>query len=111
MNNQVKLIDADKLLKWLEESPEAAKFWITRVEPIEKYDLIEDAIGMGMFDPDTPPVPTIKPGDRVLHGIHGLGTAVSEEITHGNTVFVNFDEQRCGPHIILVRNLEVVETK
>lgn len=60
MNNQPRLIDADKLLEWLEKSEEADKFWTTTVPPIEKYDLIEDAINEGKFDPDPIPLPTIK---------------------------------------------------
>ncbi|ANY71674.1 hypothetical protein BBD41_03240 [Paenibacillus ihbetae] len=81
MNNQVKLIDADKLMKWLEESPEAAKFWLTQVEPIEKYDLIEDAIGMGKFDPDTPPVPTIGCSECDYKGYFEYETGVVDEGT------------------------------
>jgi len=65
-----RLIDADKLLEWLEKSEEADKFWTTTVPPLEKFDLIEDAINEGKFDPDPAPVPTIKPGDKVRRCYH-----------------------------------------
>lgn len=69
-----RLIDADKLLEWLENSEEADKFWTTTVPPIEKHDLIKDAINEGKFDPDPIPLPTIKPGDtrdaeKMLDGV------------------------------------------
>ncbi|WP_339193774.1 hypothetical protein MKY95_18720 [Paenibacillus sp. FSL P4-0176] len=52
-----RLIDADKLLKWIEESPEAAGFWREGGPDIDEhdaYDNLMDAINMGVFKPDQP---------------------------------------------------------
>lgn len=65
MNNQVKLINADKVFRWAELC----------VIPVRAED-IRRAYELGLFDPDTPPVPTIKPGDtrdpeKILSGVLG----------------------------------------
>lgn len=53
----MKLIDADKLLRWL-DSEEASPLW-EGPEGLLKYSLIVGEISDGAFHPD------IKPGDRV----------------------------------------------
>ena len=52
MNNQVKLIDSSKIL------------WELALQGFATDDL-KRKVNEGAFDPDTPPVPTIKPGDKV----------------------------------------------
>ena len=68
MNNQVKLIDADKVLQWAAEMKFEGR--------IIDYWGFSHEISAGTFDPDTPPVPTIKPGDtrdpeKILDGVLG----------------------------------------
>jgi hypothetical protein len=70
MNNQVKLIDAGKLQVWID-----AEFEKRFPNDVYGYadgrqsilDRLEQKVNEGLFDPDTPPVPTIKPGDKVRH--------------------------------------------
>jgi hypothetical protein len=60
MNNQVKPTDTKKLLEWLEARIEASK-----LKPVWfAYREMQKAVLVGTFAPDTPPVPTIKPGDK-----------------------------------------------
>lgn len=66
MNNQVKLIDQTKLLEWLEDQKENSTMLYESII----LSKIERAVLDGKFD--TPPVPTIKPGDTVRHV--GVGT-------------------------------------
>ncbi|MEJ3719294.1 hypothetical protein WGM54_14840 [Paenibacillus polymyxa] len=50
-----RLIDADKLLKWLEESPKAAGFWGEGGADIDEHDAFDnltDEIDSGGFQPD-----------------------------------------------------------
>jgi hypothetical protein len=56
MNNQVKLIDTEKTLEW----------FIQHLDPFH-VERFREAINRGILAPDTPPVPTIKPGDKVRH--------------------------------------------
>jgi hypothetical protein len=76
MNNQVKLIDENKLLEWIntmynKKLPDELKEYRDGRQVV--LDLLEIQIKSGRFAPDTPPVPTIKPGDKVRHV--GTGTA------------------------------------
>lgn len=57
MNNQVKLIDADKVLEWAAEMKFEGR--------IIDYWGFSHEISAGKFDPDTSPAHTIKPGDKV----------------------------------------------
>ena len=98
MDNR-RLIDAEKLLKWLDESPEASKFWITHIAPIEKHDLIEDAINQGKFDPDPIP-PTIKPGSKAVHPDLGEVMVCDEPVIH---VLREIEEYE-----VYLRDLEVI---
>lgn len=61
MNNQVKLIDQAKLLEWLEDQKENSTMLYESII----LSKIERAVLDGKFD--TPPVPTIKPGDKVKY--------------------------------------------
>ncbi|MNW52514.1 hypothetical protein D3C74_300370 [compost metagenome] len=81
MTDKPRLIDADKLLKWIEESPEAEGFWgegEMTVQATESFDNLDDAIALGKFDPDPPQQPDIQIGDRVQHKWidHGVGTVM-----------------------------------
>ncbi|MCV4233335.1 hypothetical protein OHJ21_19310 [Virgibacillus sp. LDC1] len=60
MNNQM---DKAKFLEWL-DGEDAAVLW-EGPEGLMKYDMLVETINSGEFAPDTPPVPTIKPGDKV----------------------------------------------
>lgn len=59
MNNQM---DKTKFLEWL-DGEDAAVLW-EGPDGLMKYDMLVETINSGEFDPDTPPVPTIKPGDK-----------------------------------------------
>ena len=58
MNNQVKLIDADKVLSWLSERMSLTG----NDDAYHAYEWMNEAVESGEFDPDTPPVPTLKAG-------------------------------------------------
>ncbi|WP_433748278.1 hypothetical protein [Paenibacillus amylolyticus] len=52
-----RLIDADKLLKWIEESPEAEGFWGYGNQVLEAtaaFDNLTEAIETGVFNSDQP---------------------------------------------------------
>ncbi|MCA4755565.1 hypothetical protein H8Z60_23860 [Mycolicibacterium fortuitum] len=68
MNNQM---DKAKFLEWL-DGEDASVLW-EGPEGLMKYDMLVETINSGEFDPDTPPVPTIKPGDKVRHYRRGEG--------------------------------------
>ncbi|PAD72847.1 hypothetical protein [Paenibacillus campinasensis] len=62
MNNQVKPTDTQKLLHWIESKLEA-----TRLTPAWfAYREMQKKVLLGAFETDTPPVPTIKLGDKVF---------------------------------------------
>ncbi|AGN33772.1 hypothetical protein PANG_00053 [Paenibacillus phage PG1] len=98
MNNQM---DKAKFLEWL-DGEDAAVLW-EGPDGLMKYDMLVETINSGEFDPDTPPVPTIKPGDKVRHSDLGEGTAVGygEQVIEISTIRGNFD--------VSVKDLEVVE--
>lgn len=112
MNNQVKLIDANKLLKWIEEDKGAEGFW-GEGEMVHQatcsFDNLTDAINEGKFDPDTPPVPTIKPGDKVRHPYYDEGIVKVYDLNGDGRALVAFEDPDCGERLILHRDLEVVE--
>ncbi|MPY20277.1 hypothetical protein [Paenibacillus glucanolyticus] len=80
MNNQVNLIDADMLLECLKKEAEFCikekfnenntRFYLGRETVLT--DIIKQ-IESGAFAIYTPPVPTIKPGDKVRHTKYGYG--------------------------------------
>jgi|GEM_PF-4283510 len=72
MNNQVKLIDAEKLKMWILQN-DAAEAFMESVDSSDAFSNLCFAIDNGAFDPDNPPVPTIKPGDKVRHPYYGIG--------------------------------------
>ena len=82
MNKQPeRLISADKVRKW----------WNDRFDEWGPDTLPSDFFSdlhAGTFDPEPNPTPTIKPGDRVLHRAHGMGTAG----TIVSMVYVQFDK-------------------
>lgn len=88
MNNQPRLIDADKLLEWMEKSPDAEGFWQegNMYMGNTAFDNLTDAINEGLFDPI--PLPTIKPGDKVMYkrsSSYGVGEV------KGIDAFVKFE--------------------
>lgn len=57
MNNQVKITDTQKLLDWIAVNEK--EYYDTK----DVFNALERAIESGVLAFDTPPVPTIKPGD------------------------------------------------
>ncbi len=101
MNNQTQLMDKEKFLKWL-DGEEAACLW-EGPEGLLKYDMLVEAINSGEFAPDTPPVPTIKPGDKARHP--DLGEVVVQWVGD------NIAEVAVGMahYDVSLKDLEVVE--
>lgn len=91
MNNQVKLIDADKIL------------WELALQGFMTDD-IKRKIDAGEFDPDTPPVPTIKPGDKVRH--KRLGESIVRVVVNDDVAEVAIG-MVC--YYVEIRDLEGVE--
>lgn len=73
MNNQVKLIDAEKLLEWM------SKQYIGFTEKFEEQ--LKAKISIGDFDPITPPVPTIGCSECEYKGYFEYETGVVDEGT------------------------------
>jgi len=97
MNNKVKPTDTQKLLDWIALNEK--EYYDTK----DVFNALERAIESGVLAIDTPPVPTIKPGDKVIHSDLGEGTAVGygEQVIEISTNKGNFD--------VSVKDLEVVE--
>lgn len=57
MNNQVKLIDQNKVDAYIEQRQRSG-------DGSEELWMLQQEMRAGTFDPDTPLVPTIKPGDK-----------------------------------------------
>lgn len=87
MNNQVKLVDAEKLKMWILQN-DAAEAFMESVDSSDAFSNLCFAIDNGAFDPDTPPVPTIKPGDK--------DAAIANLIADLLFAFINKDEHH--PH-------------
>lgn len=70
MNNQSRMIDADKLLEWLKIREEEAYVNATQTfspsffkGKADAFNDVAEHLNSGRFDPI--PLPTIKPGDKV----------------------------------------------
>lgn len=63
----MRLVDASKVLKFIEESPLAKGFW-GGPNAILAFDNLTDAMDRGDIDPD--PVLDIRPGGKVTHDVH-----------------------------------------
>lgn len=118
MNNQVKLIDETKLLKAVFEEKsrhERArdrleidhKYWEFHEGSVTTLEWLEKKIEKGMFAPDTTPVPTIKPGDKVRHDDWGDGVVYDLDEDDSAIAIVDFDDE--GLMSIHCDELEVVE--
>jgi hypothetical protein len=106
MNNQVKPTDTKKLLEWLEARIEASK-----LKPVWfAYREMQKAVLVGTFAPDTPPVPTIKPGDKVHHIKYFAhtkdGIGIVQKMIGDDECLVNFF---CSSRVVPLNDLEVVE--
>lgn len=102
MNNQVKLIDRNKILNNLMEYIDTFNDDLTYAikegddahvneisNKIELLQLFVDGIMSGSYKPDNPHVPTIKPGDKVKYKPNselGLGEV------RGIDVYVKFEK-------------------
>lgn len=64
----MKLIDADKLLEWMEHHEIYA---IIEYGSVMRH--LKSALEAGTFDPTPPVQPDIKPGDKARNRIYGLG--------------------------------------
>ncbi|MGC6586558.1 hypothetical protein ACPV3A_16520 [Paenibacillus sp. Dod16] len=102
MNNQVKLIDADKLRIWL-----AKRMHHPRIYG-DPFKCVLDAMLNGEFDPDTPPVPTIKPGDKVYHKRFKAQGKVKKISASGKRAYVVWFDGYV-PSYVSLDSLEVVE--
>lgn len=87
----MKLIDADKLLKWIDENIDSIQRWNGRV-----CESIAEQIEEGTFDPTPPVQPDIKPGDKVRHkdkAYQPYGIGVVKEISKsGKQAYVHWPE-------------------
>ncbi|GIP55935.1 hypothetical protein [Paenibacillus vini] len=93
-----RLIDIDKVVEYIEERMKSA-------DNTEELWRLQCKLVDGHFDSDPIPLPTIKPGDKVRHEIHGYGTA------HGlgnENILVAFNTLQ---HALIVpaKEVEVVE--
>jgi hypothetical protein len=86
VNNQVKLTDTKKLEEWLSERMQYAGGCDERFYAFEE---VLEELRSGEFAA-SPPVPTIKPGDRIQHDKFGRGTVTLGPITQA-LVIVDFD--------------------
>jgi len=55
-----RIIDADKQLEWMDKN------YYRYETKNDFFEGISEAIKRGLFDPDPIPLPTIKPGDKVV---------------------------------------------
>lgn len=82
MNKQPKLIDADKVIQDVERRMN--ELLQDRSDDYDRFPVInalENFLGRlksEMYDPDTPAVPTIKPGDTAVHSDLGKVRVVSD---------------------------------
>lgn len=106
-----KMIDGEKVIKWLHETvlselPAKTEGYDRGKEHM--VQMLTSLINSDSFDP-TPPVQpdTPKHGDRVLHGIHGMGTVVSGVYVPAPTVIVDLDNN-ARFHPLPITELEVI---
>ena len=103
MNNQM---DKTKFLEWL-DGEDAAVLW-EGPDGLMKYDMLVETINSGEFDPDTPPVPTIKPGDSVYHNRFKAQGKVKKLSASGKRAYVVWFDGY-APSYVSLDSLEVVE--
>lgn len=103
MNNQM---DKAKFLEWL-DGEDAAVLW-EGPDGLMKYDMLVETINSGEFDPDTPPVPTIKPGDNVYHNRFKAQGKVKKLSASGKRAYVVWFDGYV-PSYVSLDSLEVVE--
>lgn len=97
MNKQPRMVDADKLLAWA-EGKDAVRF------PREDFayadgrstilTLLKHGVESGEFDPDPIPLPTIKPGDKVVSTRNpgfGAGTVVEGRTNDPGKTWVRYN--------------------
>lgn len=109
MNNQVKLIDANKLKDWLgvEIALSGGRDPVLQFERWA-FQQVKKAIDEGKFDPDPPPAPTIKPGDRnyLTSSIVNMDGELFFNVSgvyghfdwHGLQEFIRGHQDNNGPH-------------
>lgn len=61
------------------------------------------------YKSDTPPIPTIKPGDRIKHHLYDEGTVDAFDYAGDGRALVDFDAVDVGKRLIPHADLEVVE--
>lgn len=110
MNKQPELIDADKLLEWI--NFEIAKKFPDDVRQYEDgrrsvMTLLKRRIEQGVFSPDPIPLPTIKPEDWVYHTkfkAKGQVKRISESGKRAYVIWIN----GAAPSFVDLKSLEVV---
>lgn len=100
MNNRVKLIDQNKVDAYIEQRQRSG-------DGSEELWMLQEEMKAGKFDPDTQPVPTIKPGDNVYHNRFKARGEVKKISASGKRAFVIWPG--CAPSYVDIKNLEVVE--
>ncbi|MDQ0494045.1 hypothetical protein [Paenibacillus brasilensis] len=87
MTDKPRLIDADKLLKWLNGKIEvnSEPYNDYRIERAIAYEDLKGEVESCSFDPDPLQQPNIQPGDRVVSiSKPGLGTGVVVDLVKEN---------------------------
>lgn len=102
MDKQPKLIDADKLLKTLDDISKRAK----SIEMQELAKALATELINGTFDPDPP---TIKPGDKVYHPRFKSKGTVKRLSQSGKRAYVIWNYGYM-PSYVELKSLEVVES-
>lgn len=82
------LLSKSKLIDWLEEKIES--YFLAYHNSYSDYDQgredsyheVIEAVRCGLFDPDTTPSPTIKPGDKAKHPDLGQVRIMDDPVIH-----------------------------
>lgn len=106
MNNQPRLIDADKLLEWMKKACEENSQEPYEIGKKHMATMIENLIKNGYFNSDPIPLPTIKPGDSVWHERFKAKGIVERISKSGKKAYVRWE--RGMPSYVDFKSLEVV---
>lgn len=89
------------------EENELRKFLHNTIDVMTFEQLRSVAQSIGLIDPEPIPIPTLKPGDKVLHESWGEGNVFAIDQEDPNIAIVDFDED--GLLSVLCQDLEVQE--
>jgi hypothetical protein len=118
MNNQVNLIDGNKIKEWLEERANAISQEQAKTQDADRFQFLNGEyyfikellvlINYDKFTIYTPPVPTIKPGDTVYHNRFKAQGKVKKLSASGKRAYVVWFDGY-APSYVSLDSLEVVE--